>query len=233
MQHLSSPPAAPSLNSGKLRPMPQIRKAQTASMPAIPAAAVRSFLKDTRGALNWTLYDLTATLKLNTHDARQVIAILQIQGYIKPAHETLHWITTPAGEVVSCSKSPRFTRESIEQALDALSQRIKAFNQDPDSPFKVRRAAAFGDFLMDRQRLQSPDVGIDLVRNNSTRDAARPNKSKRGKLTHEERDSKQGVSAKERSRQRAVLKKLRAKTQLVHIQLYQDWMSSRSHRILL
>jgi hypothetical protein len=202
-------------------------------MPAIPAAAALSFLKDTRGAWHWTLNDLTAILKINRHDARQVMAVLQIQGYIKPARGTLEWITTPAGEAVSCSKPPRFTRESIEHALDTLHQRMKAFNEDPNSPFKVSRAVAFGDFLSDRQRFQPPDVGVDLVRNNSTRGASRSNESKRGMLIPEEREPKQEVSAKERSAQRAVLKKLRAKTQLVHIQLYQDWMSSRSHRTLL
>lgn len=134
-------------------------------MPSIPAAAVLSFLKDTRGALNWNLSDLIGTLKINASDARQVIAVLQIQGYIKAAHGNSEWITTSAGEEVSCSKPPRFTRQSIEQALAALGNRIKAVNQNPKSPFKISKAVAFGDFLSDRQRVQSPDVGIELVSN--------------------------------------------------------------------
>ena len=192
-------------------------------MPALPAAAVLSFLKDTRGALNWAIKDLAKTLNLTMHDAKQVIPVLQIQGYIKPSHDHLVWITTPAGEVVSGSKPPRYTRQSINQALASFAHRIKQANKDPNSPFKITKVVAFGDFLSDNQRLQAPDVAIELAPRGS-----KPEKSRRAKD-----EPVHHISPEERSAHRAFLKNLRGKTQFLSVQFYQPWMSARSHRNLL
>jgi hypothetical protein len=75
-------------------------------------------------------------------------------------------MTTPAGETVSGAKPPRFTPESVQQALTALKDRIRDTNKNRQSPFRITDAVAFGDFLLpDRgARLQSADVGIRLTR---------------------------------------------------------------------
>jgi DNA-binding transcriptional regulator YhcF (GntR family) len=119
---------------------------------AIPAEAALSFLKDTKGALTWTIRDLAATLNINRSDADRVIALLQAQGYVQLAHANGEWMTTPSGETVSGAKPPRFDRTSVEGALASLQERIKQMNKDAKGLFKVTTAVAFGDFLVkDRQ----------------------------------------------------------------------------------
>src|SRR6266478_976051 len=120
--------------------MPSERERST--LPSLPAEAALSFLKDTKGTLTWSARDLADTLKINRREAQQALAFLQAQGYVQPARrgEPAHqkgsarsadqWITTPAGETVSGAKPPRFTRESVEQALVALKNRIKQSNKD-------------------------------------------------------------------------------------------------------
>lgn len=41
--------------------------------------------------------------------------------------------------------------------------RIRASNEDPNSPFSVDEAVVFGDILSDKARLQSANVGIRLT----------------------------------------------------------------------
>jgi hypothetical protein len=48
------------------------------------------------------------------------MALLAAQGYVQRASGTDEWMTTPAGESVSGAKPPRFTRESVEQAVESL-----------------------------------------------------------------------------------------------------------------
>src|SRR5579863_2212144 len=130
---------------------------------SVSAAAAFSFLKETKGLLTWTPSDLAKSLKISLAQAKQVLAALQMQGYIKP-HATGEWLTTLAGETVSGAKTPRFTPEGIEEALANLRSRIKLVNQDSKSPYKITDAAAFGDFLSGQARAQAADVGIQLVR---------------------------------------------------------------------
>jgi hypothetical protein len=148
--------------------MPPHRERST--LPSLSAKAALSFLKDTKGTLTWSARDLADTLKINRREAEQVLAFLQAQGYVQPAHQkgsrgADQWITSPAGETVSGAKPPRFTREGVEEALSALKGRIKQNNKDPQGPFRVTEAVAFGDFLLPkRARIQSADVGIRLAR---------------------------------------------------------------------
>jgi len=175
------------------------------------AAAAFSFLKETKGLLTWTLNDLTKSLKINVAEGKQVLAALEMQGYIKP-HGRDQWLTTLAGETVSGAKSPRFTPESIEEALAALHSRIKLVNQDSKTPYKITDAVAFGDFLSGQARAQAADVGIQLVRR----------KSEGGEH-----------SKKEQVARLAFLKQLRGKTQMLNVRPYEEWMGSRTHRSLL
>jgi hypothetical protein len=124
------------------------------------------------------------------------------------------WITTPAGETVSGAKPPRFARESVEQALAALKDRIKQSNKNPQASFWITGTVVFGDFLFpDRARVQSADVGICLVR--------------RGASSSEPR------SASDAQVERKFLRDLRARSALLTIRPYAEWMRHRSHRDLL
>jgi hypothetical protein len=177
----------------------------------VSAAAAFSFLKETKGLLTWTPGDLAKSLKISLAEAKQVIAALEMQGYIKP-HGRDEWLTTLAGETVSGAKTPRFTPESIEEALAALRSRIKLVNQDSKSPYKITDAAAFGDFLSGQARAQAGDVGIQLIRR----------KSEGGEH-----------SKKEQVARLAFLKQLRGKTQMLNVLPYEEWMGGRTHRPLL
>ncbi len=182
--------------------------------PSIPAAEALSFLKDTKGVLTWTARDLAKCVNISTKAAVQVLAVIQLQGYAKRASGSgSEWITTPAGEEVSGSKPPRFSRESVQKAVATLSDRIKALNKDTKAHFKVSEAVAFGDFLSDRPQVQAANVGIHLVARHS--------------------EANEMNSASNQSLQRTLLKQLRGKTALLNLQPYQEWMSHRCHRRLL
>jgi hypothetical protein len=185
----------------------------TELMPSVPAAAVMSFLKDTRGLVTWTTRELAETLGISATEAAKVITIMEMQGYVKDAQGGPEWLTTPAGETVSGSKLPHFTRERVEDALKGLKERIAAVRKDFKSPYKIAIAVAFGDFVSGRPRVQAPDVGIELEGRKSDAAASR--------------------SATENRERLAFLKKLRGKSAPLHLQAYQAWMSKRSHRKLL
>lgn len=174
----------------------------------IAAAAALSFLKETKGLLTWTIKDVQKSLLISTAQAKDVIAALEIQGYVKQAENPHEWLTTISGEVVSGSKLPRFHSESVEKSLAALRERIQSVNRDAHSAFIITEAVAFGDFLSDRPLAQSADVGIAFT----TRTTAWPT----GK----------------RSRS-VVAKQLRARDPKLNLIPHASWMSGRSHRNLL
>ena len=182
------------------------------SSPSIPAAELLSFLKQTRGVQTWTEKDLAKALKIGLPEAKEALAVLQLQGYIEPAGRTGKWRITEQGDPVSGAKPPRFTRQSVDEALAALRDRIHAVNEDPNSAYTITEAVAFGDFLSDAARVQAADVGIRLER---------------------KADAQSTASAKEHAAELAFLKQLRGKTALLHIQPFEDWMRVRSHRNLL
>jgi hypothetical protein len=188
--------------------------APKSTLPQIPAEAALSFLKDTKGALTWPTRVLAETLKMSRHEAEQAIELLAAQGYLQRASGTDDWMTTPAGESVSGAKSPRFTRENVEQAIESLKERIKQVNKDPKAAFRITDAVAFGDFLLsDHTRVQAADVGIGL--------------------THRGEDASEPRSAPAAKAERQFLRQLRGKTALLHTRPYAEWMSKRSHRSLL
>jgi hypothetical protein len=187
-------------------------KPGTEIMPTVPAAAVMSFLKDTRGMLSWTTKDLAKTLGIAAAEAGKAMVIMEMQGYVKAARGGREWFTTAEGQTVSGSKLPYFTRERVEAALAGLKERLGAVRKDFKSPFKISTAVAFGDFLSDRARVQAPDVGIELERRKS--------------------DSGSAGSATENKERLAFLKHLRGKNAPLNLQLYQEWMSKRSHQKL-
>ena len=178
------------------------------------AEAALSFLKGTKGMLTWSAKDVSDVLKIPKRDAEQVMQLLEAQGYAQRTRQSGEWMTTSAGESVSGAKPPRFARQSVEQALDAVRERIKAVNKDASATLKVTQAVAFGDFLeVDRARVQAADVGITS--------------EKRGERAGELR------SASEAKQEYAFLRQLRGRTALLHLRPYAEWMSKRLHRKLL
>ena len=179
-------------------------------LPTVSTSAVFSFLKDTRGSLTWKMRDFQDCLNIGAKDAKQILAILQMQGYVQQKDGADEYLTTSSGEAVSESKLPRMKRESVEEALSTITERIAAINRDPRAKFSIRKAVAFGDFLSKRAQVQAADVGAMLTR--------------RAPLSsNEDNDEEEQV----------FLKQLQAKNRFVHVQRYQPWMSDRTHRKLL
>jgi Mn-dependent DtxR family transcriptional regulator len=174
----------------------------------VPAAF--SFLRETSGRVTWTTADLARTLRITPGEAKNVTAVLELQGYIKP-HGS-EWMTTIAGEQVSDAKPPRFTREAVEKALEDLQGRIEKVDRDPKAPYRVTEAVAFGDFLSGQPRVQAADVGVQLTA--------------KGRAAGES-------SAQERAAQDGFLRELRARSAILHIMPYESWMSRRAHRRLI
>jgi hypothetical protein len=182
------------------------------SLLSLAAAELFSFLKEIREAQMWTEKDLSKSLNITVAQAKDAIAMLELQGYIEPAGRTGKWRITEEGDLVSGAKSPRFTRESIDEALAALRERLKAVNDDRDAAYTVTAAVAFGDFLRDQSRVQAADVGIRL---------------------QPKADAQSTASARAHAAELSFLKELRGKTALLHLRPYEDWMQARSHRDLL
>jgi hypothetical protein len=191
--------------SGKTKPEAQL-------MPAVPAAAVLSFLKDTRGLDNWTTQDLAKTLGISAAEAAKAITIMELQGYVRGTAKAREWFTTSEGQAVSGSKLPHFAPERVEAAIAGLKERIAATRKDFKAPFKIAAAVAFGDFLGKSARVQAADVGIELVRRKPESDAK--------------------VSATESNERKTFLKQLRGKNIALNLQPYQEWMGKRSHQKL-
>jgi len=193
------------------------RKRQDASPP--PLELVMSFLKDTRGALTWSTAAMAKELGIGTAEAKRVLAVMQLQGYVKHSSAMDQWMTTLAGQTVSGSKKPRFTPENVEQALEDLRERIKSANKNAAAEFRVSEAVAFGDFLEDSvghgARAQAADVGVQLVRRKAPA-AGGPRYAK----------------AREHAARKAFLKELRGKVTMLNVREYEEWMSARSHRKL-
>jgi hypothetical protein len=186
------------------------REQSPRQLPSVSTSAVFSFLKDTRGALTWKMRDFQDCLDIDAKDAKQILAILQMQGYIQQKDDTDEYLTTASGEAVSGSKLPRMKRARVEEALSTITERIEAINRDPRAKFSIRKAVAFGDLLSKRVQVQAADVGVMLTR--------------RTPLSGNEDNNEE---------ERAFLKQLQAKNRFVHIQRYQAWMSDRTHRKLL
>jgi hypothetical protein len=183
-----------------------------ANVSAVSAGAALSFLKDTKGTVSWSEGDLADVLKIGRREAEQVVALLEAQGYVTRAEKN-EWMTTAAGEAVSGAKMPRFTRESVEQALGDLRARIAGVNKDRHVRFKIAAAVAFGDFLLkDRVKVQAADVGLRLVFG---------------------QESTELRSASDAKQERKFLNELRGKAQMLNMRPYAEWMSKRLHRELL
>jgi len=160
---------------------------------------------------SWTPRDLAKSLKISPAAAKQALAILEMQGYVKQTGSAAS-ITTPAGEIVSGSKLPRYARETVERSLESFADHLQRVNEDASAEYKIADAVAFGDFLSGRARVQAADVGI--------------------RLEPSDPGAHDLKSAAEQNRQEAFLKQLRGRTPLVNLHPYAPWMSARTHRPL-
>jgi len=191
----------------KTKPRTALSPRENVPAASIPAAEALSFLRDTRGLSTWTIRDAAKSLNISIADTKGVIAILELQGYVKASGD--EWVTTIAGEEVSDSKPPRFTRERVEQSLSDFRNRIAQVNADKKALYRITRAVAFGDFLSDRVRFQSAEVGIELkLSARSTINAGSPED--------------------ERARQK-FLKELQGRGTVVRVRAFEEWMSDRTH----
>jgi hypothetical protein len=179
-------------------------------MPAIAPAAVWSYLKETRGDLSWTTERMIRTLKISAAEAGSALAVLNLQGYIQPGGEEAEWITTPAGEEISGSKMPRYTRDKVDRALAEFAVRLKEANKDSKSAYKAKQAVAFGDFLSKQVRVQAPDVGVEVA----------------------ERKQKNNHAGIPKPELEAFLKRLKGRSSVLNVRPYESWMSERVHRKL-
>ncbi|PYU19500.1 MAG: hypothetical protein DMG32_24325 [Acidobacteria bacterium] len=59
-------------------PKPESRSQSQLTKPSLPAAALLSFLKETRGITSWTAHDFAKTMNLNTAATKQALAILEM-----------------------------------------------------------------------------------------------------------------------------------------------------------
>lgn len=205
------------------------------SLPSIPAVEALSFLRETRGVSTWTARDMATSLKIRVAEVKQVIAVMEMQGYVNQFKGD-EWMTTFAGETVSGSKPPRYTRERIEKALSELSARIEETNRDVSAPYKIKRAVAFGDFLSDRTRLQAAEVGISL----EERILPTPGAHAKGKSAVKNRKPEPAEceiapppQRENPETQKQFLNRLRGKGGILHVTPYEDWMAARSHRDLM
>jgi len=183
---------------------------KTAPLPAIPAEAALSFLRETRGLSTWSARDMANPLNISLAEAKQVIAVLKMQGYVNQFKPD-EFMTTFAGESISGSKPPRYTRERIERALETLCKRIAQINRDSGAPFRITQAVAFGDFLSDRTRFQPVEIGVELE----------PRKS-----------AAISIVRKGATRQQ-FLRQLRDKLAVIQFRPFEPWMTARTHRNLL
>jgi hypothetical protein len=190
----------------------------SAAHAAVPAEAALSFLRDTKGMLDWSLRYLSQTLNVSREEAERVVTLLQLQGYVQAAHKAGEWFTTPSGETVSGAKTPRFGRETVEAALTSLKQRILDTNQDRAAKFQTTRAVAFGDFLAkDRSRVQTAEVGVDLARKDKEQNS--------GEVASLH-------SAAEAREEQLFLRQLRGRSALITLKPYSEWMGTRTHQKL-
>lgn len=180
-------------------------------MPDLAAAAALNFLKETKGALTWTTQDFARGVGINAGVAGAALAVLQMQGYVKPGERKDEWMTTVDGDAVSGGASPRFSAETVKLALDDLLVRLKAVNKDTKAEFKITSAVAFGDFLADEPRAQAADVGLELVSRNTSKER----------------------KAKPKARERAFLKALRGGKQTLRLARFEPWMRERAHLRLI
>ena len=152
-------------------------------------------------------------MNVTKDQTNEALEMLQLAGYVEPL-EKGKWRTTDEGRQIAGGKTPRFTAESMEKALGAFKGRIKSLNEDANAAYTITRAVAFGDFLLDRVRVQTAEVGVEL----------RPRVPLEGARKE---------TTTSRAQEKALLKGLQGNSTLLRVHQYEPWMSERTNRDLL
>ncbi len=174
------------------------------SSPSAPA--VTSFLKEFSAAPPWTVKDMARTVNFPEAEAKSAVAMLQAAGYINAASGG-RWVTTEQADVVSGAKPPRFTRSSVEKAISALLDRVRAWNAAHRSGINVARVIVFGDYLSDRDRLQAAEIGVEFAHGGEP-------------------------GAEEHETEQQAIKELKARSAMLNLRVLEAWMLGRVHRVL-
>lgn len=177
--------------------------------PYTPAAF--SFVREMLQVPVWTSRAMADSLCISIAEAKHIIDILELRGYVKSAGLGA-WFTTRSGRRVSGTRRPRHTRERVEIGLFLLSRRIAKNNRNMNAPCTITRAVAFGDFLWNPPRSQPAEVGIQLQRRSD--DVADS-----GLIDSSGFDS--------------FLKWLKGRGGVLRLWRYEPWMSRRTHIDLL
>src|ERR1700677_1893216 len=96
------------------------KKVSAARMPAVSIAAALSFLKETKGALTWTAQEFARGVGITVAEARPALAVLQMQGYVKPGAGKNEWMTSVDGDVVSGGAAARGYVEGVREEVGGL-----------------------------------------------------------------------------------------------------------------
>jgi hypothetical protein len=109
-------------------------------MPSVPAGAVMSFLKDTRGLLTWTTRDLSETLSIPGSDAAKVITIMEMQG--------------GTGRVQSRTTGRKRDFVDAERLVKRLVARKLTLSFVPDAEQRLWRTVTRKKFQLRRARIR-------------------------------------------------------------------------------
>jgi Mn-dependent DtxR family transcriptional regulator len=63
--------------------MRSARPAHDKAAEPVPAAEALSFLKEIKGAATWTDRELAKSLNISMPEAKQVLAVMELQGYVE------------------------------------------------------------------------------------------------------------------------------------------------------
>jgi len=61
------------------------------------------------------------------------LQFFSFKAYIDQAGNTKKWRVTEEGKIVSGAKPPRFIRQSVQDALAGIRERLESANKDPQA----------------------------------------------------------------------------------------------------
>lgn len=138
----------------------QIRSADTIS--GIPIKKVRGLF---RLLVSWHhhSFELPRLQELLSSDKEAALALateLENQGYIKPAENGVYAFTDKGEELVRASAAGKVSRQTAEDALNGLLERVQQYNSDPNKLLTIESVVVFGSFLGANDKLGDLDVAV-------------------------------------------------------------------------
>src|SRR4030081_2287460 len=129
------------------------------------ALAIREFLRQSAETPGWTVKDLESLLAIKEADAKQVLATLQMAGYIEPVPGSkTKWRNTQEGNsVAKVSAAKSIKRTTAEKKLKEFIARVKQINDDNAFLYRVDKAVLFGPYLAGEERSKDIDIAISIT----------------------------------------------------------------------